>query len=64
MITYPGVYNRVLPQLAKAVVFITIGKDMTELFDKMSSQLATGDTTLLAETHAISSGLKSYVSGE
>lgn len=28
----------------------------------MSSQLADGDTTLLAETHAVSSGLKSYVS--
>lgn len=28
----------------------------------MSTQLATGDTTLLAETHAISSGLKTYVS--
>lgn len=28
----------------------------------MSAQLVTGDTTLLAETHAVSSGLKSYVS--
>lgn len=28
----------------------------------MSTQLASGETTLLAETHAISSGLKTYVS--
>ena len=28
----------------------------------MAAQLATGDTSLLAETHAVSSGLKSYVS--
>lgn len=28
VITYPGVYMRILPQLAKSIVFITIGKDM------------------------------------
>lgn len=28
----------------------------------MATLLATGDTTLLAETHAVSSGLKVYVS--
>ena len=28
----------------------------------MNDKLAGGDTTLLAETHAVSSGLKSYVS--
>jgi len=28
----------------------------------MASQLATGDASLLAETHAVSSGLKTYVS--
>lgn len=28
----------------------------------MAAQLAQGNTTLLAETHAVSSGLKSYVS--
>ncbi|GAA5931019.1 uncharacterized protein JCM15063_002522 [Sporobolomyces koalae] len=62
VITYPGVYRRVLPVLAKTIVFMTAGKDMSNLFDEMSSQLSTGDTTLLAETHAVSSGLKSYVS--
>lgn len=28
VITYPGVYMRILPQIAKAIVFIIIGKDM------------------------------------
>lgn len=28
----------------------------------MASQLSTGDASLLAETHAVSSGLKTYVS--
>lgn len=53
---------RVLPQIAKAYVFITAGKDMALLYNAMAKQLSGGDTTLLAETHAVSSGLKSYVS--
>ena len=28
VITYPSVYMRVIPQIAKAYVFITAGKDM------------------------------------
>ncbi|GAA5824781.1 hypothetical protein JCM5353_004441 [Sporobolomyces roseus] len=62
VISYPGVYRRVLPVLAKTIVFITAGKDMSNLYDSMSSQLSSGNTTLLAETHAVSSGLKTYVS--
>jgi len=84
VISYPGVYRRVLPVLAKTIVFITAGKDMvrnstppspalsvsltrsfrlqSNLYESMSSQLASGNTTLLAETHAVSSGLKTYVS--
>lgn len=31
------------------------------LFSSMASQLASGNTELLAETHAVSAGLKSYV---
>jgi acyl-CoA oxidase len=53
---------RVLPQVARSIVFITIAKDMANLYHEMSAQLAGGDTTLLAETHAVSAGLKSYVS--
>lgn len=89
VITYPSVYRRVIPQVAKAFVFITAGKDMVrpshflklfsvhlgkcftthwhlclqqQLYTTMSQQLKGGDTTLLAETHAVSAGLKSYVS--
>ncbi|SCV72991.1 BQ2448_6916 [Microbotryum intermedium] len=62
VITYPGVYMRILPQLARSIVFITAGKDMSNLYSSMATQLAEGDTTLLAETHAVSSGLKTYVS--
>ncbi|CEQ41721.1 SPOSA6832_03472, partial [Sporobolomyces salmonicolor] len=62
VITYPGVYRRVIPVLARTIVFITAGKDMANLYHSMSSQLSSGSTTLLAETHAVSSGLKTYVS--
>ncbi|KAK4053613.1 hypothetical protein OIO90_003852 [Microbotryomycetes sp. JL221] len=62
VISYPGVYMRVLPQIAKAYVFITIGKDMADLYQSMAAKLVEGDVTLMAETHAVSSGLKSYVS--
>ncbi|GAA6011611.1 hypothetical protein JCM10207_002678 [Rhodosporidiobolus poonsookiae] len=62
VITYPSVYMRVIPQVANAIVFITVGKVMTSLYNDMSSQLSTGNTALLAETHAVASGLKVYVS--
>jgi acyl-CoA oxidase len=61
-ITYPSVHYRLLPQLAKAYVFLFLGRSMTSLFERMSSRLAKGDTSLLAETHAVSSGLKVHVS--
>ncbi|GAA5989874.1 hypothetical protein JCM10908_002357 [Rhodotorula pacifica] len=62
VIKYPSVYMRVVPQIVNAYVFISAGKEMASLYRTMSTQLASGDTTLLAETHAISSGLKVYVS--
>ncbi|KDQ11213.1 hypothetical protein BOTBODRAFT_177465 [Botryobasidium botryosum FD-172 SS1] len=61
VITYPSVYTRLLPALAKAYAFILLGRDLSGLFHSMSSRLARGDTSLLAETHAISSGLKAVV---
>ncbi|GAA6046781.1 hypothetical protein JCM3770_005640 [Rhodotorula araucariae] len=62
VITYPGVYMRVVPELVNSIVFMLAGKDMAKLYHSMSSQLAGGDTTLLASTHAVSSGLKTYAS--
>ncbi|BGP43365.1 hypothetical protein JCM10449v2_007397 [Rhodotorula kratochvilovae] len=62
VITYPGVYMRVVPELVNCIVFMLAGKDMAKLYHSMSSQLSSGDTSLLASTHAVSSGLKTYVS--
>ena len=95
VISYPGVYMRVVPELANCIVFMLAGKDMVRpslsllvlcgsksfeldverrtdwlllaraqanLYHSMAERLATGDTSLLASTHAVSSGLKVYVS--
>ncbi|KAI0659517.1 peroxisomal oxidase [Cubamyces menziesii] len=62
VITYPSVYIRLLPALARAYVFILLGRNLGKAFSDMSSRLATGDTSLLAEMHATTSGLKSLVS--
>ncbi|KAG8849569.1 hypothetical protein FRB96_000719 [Tulasnella sp. 330] len=61
VMTYPSLYIRLIPILSQAYVFMLLGRPMNELFASMSARLASNDTTLLAETHAISSGLKSYV---
>ncbi|KAI8996281.1 acyl-CoA oxidase [Trametes punicea] len=62
VITYPSVYYRLLPVLAHAYVFIILGRDLWKAFSHMSSRLASGDTSLLAEMHATTSGLKVLVS--
>ncbi|KAI0633097.1 acyl-CoA oxidase [Trametes polyzona] len=62
VITYPSVYYRLLPTLAHAYVFILLGRNLWKAFSDMSARLAAGDTSLLAEMHATTSGLKSLVS--
>lgn len=62
IITYPSVYYRILPILSHAYVFIRLGKTLTKAFDTLAGNLSRGDTSLLAEMHAITSGLKVVVS--
>ncbi|EIW56394.1 acyl-CoA oxidase [Trametes versicolor FP-101664 SS1] len=63
VITYPSVYYRLLPTLAHAYVFILLGRNLVSAaFSDMSARLASGDTSLLAEMHATTSGLKVLVS--
>ncbi|KAL4243883.1 Acyl-coenzyme A oxidase [Abortiporus biennis] len=61
IITYPSVYYRLLPILAHAYVFILLGRNLSLAFSEMSNRLASGDTSLLAEMHATTSGLKVLV---
>ncbi|KNZ71905.1 Peroxisomal acyl-coenzyme A oxidase 1 [Termitomyces sp. J132] len=58
VITYPSQYIRLLPILSHAYVFIQLGRSLLSAFNTMSSRLASGDTSLLAEMHATTSGLK------
>ncbi|KAF8970656.1 acyl-CoA oxidase [Flammula alnicola] len=62
IITYPSVYYRLLPILSRAYMFIQLGRTLTTAFDAMASRLKQGDTSLLAEMHATTSGLKIYIS--
>ncbi|OSD00704.1 peroxisomal oxidase [Trametes coccinea BRFM310] len=61
VITYPSVHYRLLPALARAYVFILLGRNLSKAFSAMSARLAAGDTSLLAEMHATTSGLKVLV---
>lgn len=58
IINYPAVYNRLLPILSRAYVFLLLGRNLNEAFATMSINLSKGDTTMLAEMHAATSGLK------
>ncbi|KAL0952548.1 hypothetical protein HGRIS_006806 [Hohenbuehelia grisea] len=58
VINYPSTYYRLLPILAHAYVFIELGRSVSQAFASLSARLAQGDTSLLAEMHATTSGLK------
>ncbi|GAW04591.1 acyl- oxidase [Lentinula edodes] len=58
VITYPSLHIRLLPILARAYVFIGLGRALSQSFQTMVQRLSGGDTSLLAEMHATTSGLK------
>ncbi|KAG6906230.1 hypothetical protein DXG01_015062 [Tephrocybe rancida] len=62
VINYPSVYIRLLPILLHAYVFIQLIGTFLTSFTTMSSHLASGDTSLLAELYATRTGLKVLVS--
>ncbi|THH05030.1 hypothetical protein EW146_g10011 [Bondarzewia mesenterica] len=61
VVLYPSTYYRLLPILARAYVFIQLGRQLTSAFESTSARLAQGDTSTLAEMHAMTSGLKVLV---
>ncbi|TFK48180.1 acyl-CoA oxidase [Heliocybe sulcata] len=60
VISYPSVHYRLLPILARAYVFILLGRDLVKAFDETSTRLASGDTSSLADTHVLTSALKAH----
>ncbi|EKM52427.1 uncharacterized protein PHACADRAFT_260805 [Phanerochaete carnosa HHB-10118-sp] len=61
IINYPAVYNRLLPVLSRAYVLLLLGRHLEKAFSAMNEGLARGDTSLLADMHATTSGLKVLV---
>ncbi|KAJ7873471.1 peroxisomal oxidase [Mycena olivaceomarginata] len=61
-ITYPSVHVRLVPLIARAYVFVELGRALTRGFDSLARGLSSGDTSELAEMHVMTSGLKVLVS--
>ncbi|KAJ7493615.1 peroxisomal oxidase [Mycena latifolia] len=61
-ISYPSLHVRLIPLLARAQVFIKLGRALSEGFDALARGLSSGDTSKLAEMHVMTSGLKVLVS--
>lgn len=62
VISYPSVRYRLIPSIAKAYAFVFCGRHVEALYQDMMGKLLKGDTALLAEVHAVTSGLKAYCS--
>ncbi|KAI0062999.1 peroxisomal oxidase [Artomyces pyxidatus] len=58
VIAYPSTYYRLVPILARAYVFIKLGRQLRDTFSETAERLASGDTSSLGEMHATTSGLK------
>ncbi|KAF8190757.1 peroxisomal oxidase [Mycena galopus ATCC 62051] len=61
-ISYPSLHVRLVPLIARAYVFIELGRALTRGFDSLARGLSSGDTSQLAEMHVMTSGLKVLVS--
>ncbi|KAJ7437267.1 peroxisomal oxidase [Mycena galericulata] len=61
-ISYPSLHVRLVPLIARAYVFIELGRALTRGFDALARGLSSGDTSKLAEMHVMTSGLKVLVS--
>ncbi|KAJ7857076.1 peroxisomal oxidase [Mycena olivaceomarginata] len=61
-ITYPSLHVRLIPLIARAYVFIELGRALTRGFDSLARGLSSGDTSELAEMHVMTSGLKILIS--
>lgn len=64
VLDYTMVQARVFPILAKAYAFHYTAKYMYELYNQNMEQINNGDLSLMAETHASSSGLKALTTIE
>ncbi|KAF7297428.1 Acyl-coenzyme A oxidase [Mycena indigotica] len=61
VITYPSLNVRLVPIVARAYVFIELGRFLQRGFDSLAKGLSSGDMSQLAEMHMMTSGLKILV---
>ncbi|KAK7055264.1 acyl-coenzyme A oxidase [Favolaschia claudopus] len=61
-ISYPSLHARIIPLLARAYVYIELGRALTKRVDDLAHGLSSGDMSQLAEMHVMTSGLKVLVS--
>ncbi|KAJ7060246.1 acyl-CoA dehydrogenase/oxidase [Mycena amicta] len=61
VISYPSLNVRLVPVVARAYVFIQLGRFLTLGFDSLTKGLSSGDMSQLAEMHVMTSGLKVYL---
>ncbi|CAB3410120.1 unnamed protein product [Caenorhabditis bovis] len=61
VLEYQTQQHRLFPHIARAYAFNFAGTETVRLYEKVLSQIATGDMSLMADLHALTSGLKSVV---
>jgi len=61
ILDYTTQQYRILPQLSRSFCFMFSGEFIREMYFKNMQQVNSGDTSLMADLHALSSGLKSVV---
>ena len=64
ILDYQTQQYRVFVPIARTLVFLFAASEIRDLYLKVTEQLSAGDTHLLPELHALSSGLKSVISWE
>nr|GAT48801.1 peroxisomal oxidase [Mycena chlorophos] len=62
VLSYPSLNVRLVPMVARAYVFIELGRFLSRGFASLAQGLAAGDVSQLAEMHMMTSGLKVLVS--
>ncbi|CAI2298420.1 unnamed protein product [Caenorhabditis sp. 36 PRJEB53466] len=62
VLEYQTQQHRLFPAIARAYAFMFAGAETVKLYERVTEQVSTGNVSLLADLHALTSGLKSVVS--
>ncbi|CAD5231241.1 unnamed protein product [Bursaphelenchus okinawaensis] len=62
VLDYKTQQYRVLPHIARSICFMFAGDHSIKLYERLVKDLSKGDTSLMADLHALGSGLKAVVS--